>query len=157
MKSPSYDAKRLILAGEAPEGLSVSGDLWLRGCTGLQALKLVAKIGGYLYYSSPAPWLATADLSRLVERKSSSSIGLASKSGSGLRFGCSGKRRLTMSLLLWPSTYEATTESGASLLPLLRRLTLPFESPSADYAACPRCHVLVRGAHTCLTLRKEVA
>ena len=32
------DARRLILAGEAPDGLSVGGDLDLSGCTGLAAL-----------------------------------------------------------------------------------------------------------------------
>jgi hypothetical protein len=74
-------ARKMILGGTAPEGLTVGGYLYLGGCTGLTALPEGLTVGGYLYlggctgltalpegltvgghlyYSQPAPYLATA-------------------------------------------------------------------------------------------------
>jgi hypothetical protein len=43
-----YEAKRLILAGTAPAHLTVSGSLWLSGCTGLNALPENLTVSGSL-------------------------------------------------------------------------------------------------------------
>lgn len=45
----SAEARRLILAGEAPPGLSVRGSLDLYGCTSLTALPEGLSVGGSLY------------------------------------------------------------------------------------------------------------
>lgn len=55
------DARRLILAGEAPENIRVDGDLWLRGCFGLTSLPDGETVGGNLYVSAPATFLASTN------------------------------------------------------------------------------------------------